>query len=326
MTSAPPAKPDLDDTRTRDEDVVCPQCGYDLRGTGGEGGTRRCPECGLEIDGQGGRVTRIPWAYRRTMGRLTAYRRTAWLATVSPARLAAEADGPVAYRDALRFRLLTCLLATLPVATLILGMMAWYGSAGFINVVSEEALRDLMFADGPNGPRRWFLGVAMPWEAGATFPPQLPLVLPATLFLAAVLVTGVASYAFHPRRLPVVRQNRAVALSHYACAPLAFLWVPVGAFMVVAVLQQMALAAPGSVFPGLINLLAIVGSVGLAVVGFLFLRSTLELYRKATQASVVTTVIYWLVFPAAWVACAALAVVAIPWLVGMVRLMVRSLL
>ena len=323
MTLAPVVKPETDGSHTRDEDVLCPQCGYDLRGTEDAGGARRCPECGLQVGGQGGRVTRIPWVYRRAIGRFAAYRRTARLATVSPARLAAEADGPVAYRDALRFRMLTCLLAAAPVAALILALMAWYGSAGFINVVPEEMLLALM----QGGDRRaWTLAVLVPWEAGATFPPQLPLVLPAALFAAAVLVTGVASYAFHPRRLPVVRQNRAVALSHYACAPLAFLWVPVGAFMAMAVLQQMALADPGTGFPRLISLLAVVGCVGVAAVGFLFLRSTLVLYRRTTGASIAATVIQAVGFPVAWVVCSALAIVGMPWLVGLARLMVRSLL
>src|SRR5207302_780769 len=36
--------------------------------------------------------------------------------------------------------------------------------------------------------------------------------------------------------LPVVRQNRAVALSYYACAPLAWLWVPAAILGFIALL------------------------------------------------------------------------------------------
>jgi len=39
--------------------------------------------------------------------------------------------------------------------------------------------------------------------------------------LSVVAMTGAASYLFHPRHLPVAEQNRAVALSYYACGPLA---------------------------------------------------------------------------------------------------------
>jgi hypothetical protein len=34
-------------------------------------------------------------------------------------------------------------------------------------------------------------------------------------------MTGLPSYFFHPRHLPLEQQNRAVALSYYTCAPLA---------------------------------------------------------------------------------------------------------
>jgi hypothetical protein len=36
-------------------------------------------------------------------------------------------------------------------------------------------------------------------------------------------MTGVASYFFHPKSLSIVRQNRALALSYYACGPLAYM-------------------------------------------------------------------------------------------------------
>jgi hypothetical protein len=45
------------------------------------------------------------------------------------------------------------------------------------------------------------------------------------LYFAAA--TGVPSYFFHPRGIPVEQQNRAIALSYYACGPLIFLTVPV---------------------------------------------------------------------------------------------------
>ena len=45
-----------------------------------------------------------------------------------------------------------------------------------------------------------------------------------------VLVTGVASYWFHPKSIPVVRQNRTIALSYYGCAA-ALVSVPAVAFI-----------------------------------------------------------------------------------------------
>src|SRR6476659_123129 len=109
---------------TEEESTSCPQCGYDLRGLAD---ARRCTECGLEIAPGSAPWTRIPLAYRKRIGLTAAYVRTAWLATLSPRRLAAEIERPVAYRDALRFRLLTCLLATLPITALLVAIMAGYG-------------------------------------------------------------------------------------------------------------------------------------------------------------------------------------------------------
>ena len=315
-TSTPSSRPRID--AAPDADPLCPQCGYNLRGLD----AGRCPECGLPAGSASVARTAIPWAYRQTLGWLPAYRRTAWLATVNPRKFATEVDNPAGYRDALRFRLLTCLLATVPVSVVGVGIMAWYGSAGFLTLLSPYLINGLMHMTeetlDPTIP--WAFTFAIPWESGAT----LPGVLPAALFLAAVLVSGVASYAFHPRRLPVVRQNRAVALSHYASAPLVLLPVPAAAFMVVAVLQQIALDDPGTSFPRLITLLTVVGSVGAAAVGFLFLRTTLVLLRHAAGARLGKLVAATVLLPTAWVLCGAMALVGVPWVVGLVRLMITS--
>jgi hypothetical protein len=298
----------------------CPQCGYDLRGLVD---ARRCPECGLEVDPAGAPRTRIPWAYRQRIGLGAAYVRTAKLATLHPRRLAAEVERPVAYRDALRFRLLTCIVATLPIAALLVAIMAGYGSAGFLTVLHPDRIRNLIFA----GPAQvepgtaWLFGAAIPWESGATLPP----VLPVALFVVFVLVTGVATYAFHPRRLPVGRQNRAVALSQYACAPLVFAPVPAGAFMLVTVFQRMALDDPGSGFPRLITLLTVFACAAAVAVAFLLLRATLVLLRHATGARLPKLLAATLLLPVAWALCAATPLFGVPWLVGLARLMVTSL-
>src|SRR5687768_10793324 len=58
-------------------DLLCPACGYDLRGTTGG----RCSECGLEIDPAALARSGVPWAYRKEMGRVRAFLKTAWLVT-----------------------------------------------------------------------------------------------------------------------------------------------------------------------------------------------------------------------------------------------------
>src|SRR3954466_6785156 len=98
------------------ETLYCPDCNYDLRGIGE---ADRCPECGLAIDRDELATSRIPWVHRHRIGRFRAYWRTVWLAMVRTKSLGREVHRPVAYADAQRFRVVTCLLAcAVPAVTL----------------------------------------------------------------------------------------------------------------------------------------------------------------------------------------------------------------
>lgn len=167
-------------------DLYCPECGYSLRGLT----STRCPECGLDLGFIESAESLIPWERRRQIGRFRAYWRTAWLATFRPKRFCRAAYQPVSYADAQRFRWLT---------------IAHAFAALLMVVVTLELLGAGLLGEAVEETGWWFVcfvGVC--------------------IVLALAAFTGTPSYFFHPRWLPVERQNRAVALSYYGCGGLGY--------------------------------------------------------------------------------------------------------
>lgn len=163
--------------------IVCPDCGYDLRGST----SARCPECGFGLDVLRTRETLIPWSHRRDLGWFKAYWKTVWLVLRYPKRFCLEMARPVSYADSQSFRWVTTGLAYLPI---LVGSLLW------IVFGTERMLRG-------NEAEHWFIGGLLAWS-----------------LLALILLPGLASYFFQPRQLPTAQQNRAIALSYYAWAPL----------------------------------------------------------------------------------------------------------
>ena len=144
-------------------------------------------------------VSGIPWVLRKNLGRFRAYWRTIWLVMFRQRRFCDEIVRPVSYRDSQSFRWVTVAHAYLPVLFVTIALYAFASSEPFANEVLD-----------------WLW--ASVWPIGI-------LHLSFLLFLAAI--TGVPSYFFHPRGVPVHVQNRAIALSYYASGPLALTFVPV---------------------------------------------------------------------------------------------------
>lgn len=193
-------------SREIEQDLFCQRCGYNLRGLTGD----RCPECGEPLDTVRAAEPQIPWVYRREIGRFRAYWRTVWLVMFRQRRFCDEMARPVSYADAQRFRWVTILHVYLPIliATIVFYVVApspVFRADGY-RVRLDEALLDLT--------------ISSVW-------PIAVLHLSFVLCLAAV--TGVPSYFFHPRGLRVESQNRAIALSYYACGPLAISLFPIAA-------------------------------------------------------------------------------------------------
>lgn len=166
------------------EGVFCPDCGYDLRGSTSE----RCSECGFALEELRRAESQIPWTYRDKFGTLRAYLRTVGFVLRQPRRFYYEAARPVSYGDCQSFRWLTLAVVCVPLAV----------SGALLCIVG--LVRGWWTADGP----WWLLGGFLLWS-----------------LLALATLPGLASYFFQPRHATVERQNRAIALSYYAWAPLA---------------------------------------------------------------------------------------------------------
>jgi len=209
------------------EGVYCVRCGYHLRGTVGA----RCPECGYDLAGYRSPASGIPWSNRRSIGRVPAYLNTVWLVTVRTRKFCEEHAREVSYRDARLFQLVTVTLAFIPLAVA-LWCGVWY-------------LRPYVQRQLDNQ------GLSLSWESFVAYrlivENWLWPVVTICLWGCLIMVTGVPSYFFHPHSSPMRRQNAGVAMSHYACAPLSLMFVPIA----------LALTMPGPVIVATLILMAL---------------------------------------------------------------------
>jgi len=291
----------------------CPDCGYDLRGITSD----RCPECGFKIDDASMAASPIPWVHRRRIGRARAFWRTLLLTTFRPKRLAGAAAMPVDYREAQRFRRWIIILTSLPFIAAIL-ITRHFGAADAIGSIVQIYSYPSGYPGGVT-PRFSWMDPAFCWSAGAILWP----VLPVGVLITFALITAAPSYWFHPASLPIVRQNRAVAISAYLCGPL--LWI---ALLVCAALGVMALmwaksADEPSLQWTLELLLVLMGLAALALV-LLLGWNTMRVLSRTTRPSMGRFILAGLVFPV----CALLAIViglgVFPSFAGFIWLMIDS--
>lgn len=300
-----PAPGLLDDT----DSLFCPGCGYDLRHLASD----RCPECGLRID-TALAVSPIPWTHRHAIGSARAFFRTVVLASFRPAKLASAVARPVDLIDARRFRRIVIVLAWLPLAAGFLAWVIYQNGAAMLSLVDDPPL-------DPSSPReitlRWEL--ALTWSAGATLWPVAPLVL----LLVVTAWTKLQGYWFRPKDLSLVRQNRAVAVSVYACAPLA--WLPVAATYVgaLACLTLLPDIEKSAMFP-IYAVLMTSGGIALALIPLTTWWTAIRLLAGTTRCQTSRLIGLAVLLPLAAVLSAAMIVAVVPVLIGLVWLMIDS--
>jgi hypothetical protein len=204
-----------------DESLLCPQCGYDLRGITSD----RCSECGLEIDRSDMNISAIPWAHRRQIGRLRAFVRTVWLITIDSKRIRHELARPQDAKDARRFRAVNAMC----IAIALLGTAAvWLGTNGLESIAIQSSLG--LVGVTTMGPRSGHIqDVAVPWCAGATILPVIPIcIVGFSACLAGMGKCLIRLKQFHPDY-----RERARVLMTYAAAPIAWL-VPIASLYGIA--------------------------------------------------------------------------------------------
>ncbi len=209
--------------------LFCPACGYDLRGIDSD----RCPECGMAVERGTRRVSRIPWVHRQQLGSWLAYRRTVSMVMLHPARFAAEVAAPVSFDDARRFARRTALVAWTSLAAGTLWLWLATMRLPVVPAPTDPAgtrwrwSSTIFIPRGDQGTPLFVLAIPR-LEVGKMlslgFALEVIVVLTAivSLLLWMTFLCRCASYFFHPSGIATARQNRATALSYYACAPLAF--------------------------------------------------------------------------------------------------------
>ncbi len=286
--------------------LFCPACGYYLRGIESE----RCPECGLAIDRATIGLSVIPWTHRKRIGRFRAFWRTVEMAVRSPGKLAQDVARPVSYRDAQLFRWIVVLVAALPLCA-----VATYGGLA----IGEMPMAGLAPGWGLPAPMSPALDVLVCIVAGVSnwYVPSL-----AILLLIAGL-TGAGSYWFGPNSIPIVRQNRAIAVSYYGCAPLALLVIPYVALAGAAFLAANKSASDSRWFMVWASLMLVAGTA-LPLILIAWWHGTLKMLAAATNCSTTRVLAAAICLPVMWLIVGVLAFGVFPAICGFIRLMILS--
>ncbi len=265
------------------DDFFCPECAYNVRGVTGD----CCPECGYSLETIRSSETRLPWAVRDRIGRVRAYWRTVRMVMFRQRRLCEEIARPISFADSQKFRWVTIALAYAPV--LVSTLIAY----ATVKAPFDDAMFDGLYA--------------------AVWPTAV-LHVCFVLYLAAA--TGVPSYFFHPRFLPVGLQNRAVALSYYGCAPLAWLFV---VLVVASLAAAMDMHARGLsvIVLGVWTMIA-----ALYLPWWLVLR---RIARRTMPHSPLRLAVISVAVPALWLALALLIFLIVPAVAFYVALMIASM-
>lgn len=309
-------RPELDEQLAQaglssDESLLCPGCGFDLRGTPGD----RCGECGLVIDRAAMHESGLPWAHRAKIGRVRAYLKTVWLVTLDRRIIRHELAKPQDLADAKPFaRVTACLAAIALLGAFVMIVRANGGSLAFLGVSRQPYAPRGAWPSGP------IVDVLVPWCAGAMLWP----VLPACLVLLAVYLTGAPQTLFKLRSAPEHHRQRATAISYYTSAPLAILVLAALCLALLTELVRGEVSVPQPLDAVAVSLgFALDFLVGGAMLAALW--SCGQWARRTKHSGLVTTVFAAGELLLLWLIGVALLLGFVPWCVGFTWIAIDSL-
>ena len=297
------------DDAVLDGELFCPACGYDLQCIGSE----RCPECGKEVDRRTLAVSRIPWVHRREIGRVRAFWKTVWWVTSKPQDVARECARPVSLADAKRFRWTVSIVAWVPV---VVAAAAW--RFAWLAPIWREGRPPWV------EPLARLVGPELGWGYYSLVPVGSHAISLIALLLWLAVAGGVASYFFHPGALPRLRQERAVALSYYAAAPLALLPVVQVCFVALTLFA----AKTGWNFATLyaasekFRIFWLGACAATFAIALLWWVGTLRLLRGTTQATTARLIVTGASLPGLWLLLAPLIYFFLHAVVGFILLLI----
>ena len=289
--------------------VLCPGCGYDLRGTAGE----RCSECGLAIDRAALERSGFPWAHRASLGPLRAFLKTVWLVTADAASLRYEVAKQQRPRDGASFRRWVAVILS---ACFAAGVGVVIAAGG----IKEAAVDRDEFSSGTMQP--WTQDLFVPWSAGVVIRPALF----AYTTLLAFHLAGVPRSIFRTHGMPEHYRQTVEAISGYVVAPLVLLLPATVGFAALFFLLRHPYAewAERGPLAAILQVLLIVGGV----LAFAAVASTVhrtgQWRARTAHAGYPTGFAGMAELLLRWAIGAAVILGVIPWCVGFLWIVVDS--
>lgn len=291
-------------TQIRSTDLFCPYCGYNLRGTD----SSRCTECGRCVSLADLSTSRIPWTHRKSVGRVRAFLRTINMATFHSPQLAESFHADLTWKDGRRFRLICILPLALTAIILLLANRGWEFLGLALSLVVGRPAGKI---------DNWVLQLGVPWYFGMLYWLVIVLTVLAFFLALSMLPVRLASFVRYPASL----RDSALGAAQYVAGAL-----PGG--IVLGIFAAMVIAAVVDVAHKTFSLdwgLQTVAVVAPATALLTWTLASYRFHRKSAITSGARIPPFPLLFPALLLLTITIWLIALPWYIGLLCMIVHTL-